>query len=1215
MMMMRTTFLGSNFDRKVLFSKDDARVFSVAGNEIRVTQTATGKRSHTIVADATTNTAVENNIESSSGCRVTDIALSSSNCVQILTAHVGAGGTGGRISAWDVEDGSEIHTINVDAPVLRIATTEADLKGCYAIVSRTKKKKKTGDDVLYWEMRRVDTDPTAPLRMSSRKRKANRSARNDAKKSAETKKKRANKANAGVDGVCGDLLARGKMRKETNGKSKKQEKAFDTRWPFLVAQGRYVAVVFGKQAEVFDVVSGKVAASYLHTHTITAVAICPTKPMMAFGDVTGKIHLWYGLPRASDDFDETRGEQVSNGGDEEEEEESKRDNTSPVSTITVLHWHAHAVACLAFGEEGNQLFSGGNEAVLVVWQLESQDINFLPRLGGPLTAIRCNRSGTAVSVCCGDNSLRLVDAVSLATRWKIRGLATYASSSAFRRRLRCAAPVVDPVTRTVAVPTCIGGASASLQFWDAQKNKHSANLDVAGRNRVSRKEVILASSASGRKGKTLDKSKRPRSVVEAVAFSLDGKWLVTADATTVGDRSIRQRTIRFWRRGSTQTTSTSLRFSPVVVLSETADARVRCASFGPSSKCVVTTHASILETDKGGRSGGGERKRKKRSVTSKQAVAGSREGVNCYKVWELYRRKETEGPAKWLARQRCGGGKLDSNGAECAVDAWRCRGFGRYRNAKPSAATWSSDGSLLAVAFGTTATLWGGKSTNTLLRAVTHPSSTPIHSLGFLDAVGLSSPPLLVVASTRRLSAYDLLTWRARFERHGDVRIGDVCVGPSHDRFAAVLEDSIVAATTKGKKKKKRGDEDAPTTRVVEFTASATTPTIVGSVECFRSTLAYLTSDEFCSLEPSGSMKMLTAGEAAQRSKANNDATDTKAVDVAEDGGYRVATTRASGTILTLFGSGGRRRNDVDKNGRGTAAFRKSSIAADGTNVLRKNVVGPSHTLPPPRTLLNVLCSAMLPPPPRRTAFVARDGDVGVGSTGNDDGNIDDSTDEDSMSVSTDFDLDSIANESSLSSATRDSRRESFESFDGTGRTSSSDEEGDDDDDDDDFLFSTALGDSFVNIGGSTHDMENLIEEHAVAAAVEKDDGCGMSVEDLKRVIFSPGRIAVSDRPKKKPKTKGGERKKNSEEEPVASFSAQTPKKQIKRSRARSQVRTAPQRRRTRSGSTEIASKAPRVAPATERKRRTRRTSSIEESKPTAGGSGGIARRTRSRRR
>ncbi|CAN0141241.1 unnamed protein product, partial [Ectocarpus fasciculatus] len=54
---------------------------------------------------------------------------------------------------------------------------------------------------------------------------------------------------------------------------------------------------------------------------------------------------------------------------------------------TDMHWHAHPVRCMAVAPDGVQLFSGGEEAVLVQWNLSKGTKAFLPRLGAPLQVL------------------------------------------------------------------------------------------------------------------------------------------------------------------------------------------------------------------------------------------------------------------------------------------------------------------------------------------------------------------------------------------------------------------------------------------------------------------------------------------------------------------------------------------------------------------------------------------------------------------------------------------------------------------------------------------------------------------------------------------------------------------------------------------------------------------------------------------------------------
>ena len=62
-----------------------------------------------------------------------------------------------------------------------------------------------------------------------------------------------------------------------------------------------------------------------------------------------------------------------------------------------MHWHAHRVRSLAFSADGTTLLSGGDEAVLVMWQLGTRNRSFLPRLGGSILAIASSSLETAIN--------------------------------------------------------------------------------------------------------------------------------------------------------------------------------------------------------------------------------------------------------------------------------------------------------------------------------------------------------------------------------------------------------------------------------------------------------------------------------------------------------------------------------------------------------------------------------------------------------------------------------------------------------------------------------------------------------------------------------------------------------------------------------------------------------------------------------------------------
>jgi NET1-associated nuclear protein 1 (U3 small nucleolar RNA-associated protein 17) len=52
---------------------------------------------------------------------------------------------------------------------------------------------------------------------------------------------------------------------------------------------------------------------------------------------------------------------------------------------SALTWHSHAVKALAFTGDGRLLYSGGEESVLTLWNLNKSIKSFIPRVGGPIS--------------------------------------------------------------------------------------------------------------------------------------------------------------------------------------------------------------------------------------------------------------------------------------------------------------------------------------------------------------------------------------------------------------------------------------------------------------------------------------------------------------------------------------------------------------------------------------------------------------------------------------------------------------------------------------------------------------------------------------------------------------------------------------------------------------------------------------------------------------
>ncbi len=98
---------------------------------------------------------------------------------------------------------------------------------------------------------------------------------------------------------------------------------------------------------------------YSHKKRISSLANDSDALQVAFGDVNGAIFV-FPYECVASGFNLRKGQK--------------------------LHWHSSAVSCLLFSG-GNQLISGGKEAVLVTWNLSTGANNFIPRLSSCISTL------------------------------------------------------------------------------------------------------------------------------------------------------------------------------------------------------------------------------------------------------------------------------------------------------------------------------------------------------------------------------------------------------------------------------------------------------------------------------------------------------------------------------------------------------------------------------------------------------------------------------------------------------------------------------------------------------------------------------------------------------------------------------------------------------------------------------------------------------------
>ncbi|KAJ1858306.1 NET1-associated nuclear protein 1 [Coemansia sp. RSA 1822] len=240
---------------------------------------------------------------------------------------------------------------------------------------------------------------------------------------------------------------------------------------------------------------------------VSAIAFHPREPVLAVGDWRGRIVFWFCV---------------------DENAESSEDRSIVRSTH---HWHAHRVNAIAFAGDSLML-SGGEEGVLVLWQLDTETRDYLPRLGSDIVGIAPSPDQMRYAITLRDNTIRIVSAVDRTLVSLLQGL-KFAERAGRARGAReldsdpfTTGLIVHPATHALV----LNGEPGRLQVFNHANDRHLASIEVAAYNRV----------GSG---------SQPH--VDLVQFSSDGAWMATVDSrrtdATRGLMGVTTSYLKFWR--------------------------------------------------------------------------------------------------------------------------------------------------------------------------------------------------------------------------------------------------------------------------------------------------------------------------------------------------------------------------------------------------------------------------------------------------------------------------------------------------------------------------------------------------------------------------------------------------------------------------------------------------------------------------------------------
>ena len=184
-----------------------------------------------------------------------------------------------------------------------------------------------------------------------------------------------------------------------------------------------------------------------------------------------------------------------------------------------LHWHRGPVNTLKWSQDGNYIISGGNETVLVIWQLDTNQQQYLPHLATEILNLTVSAKGSAYAMRLADNSVMVLSTADLAPSTNISGLAT----SLQNQQVAAAVHPTSPEQLLLAVPRdCLQHTNPRLQFAD-QLQTWDYKADLQLRRQALTRNMITAINV-GPGGQSVAEPH-----VRHLQISHDGRWLATIE--------------------------------------------------------------------------------------------------------------------------------------------------------------------------------------------------------------------------------------------------------------------------------------------------------------------------------------------------------------------------------------------------------------------------------------------------------------------------------------------------------------------------------------------------------------------------------------------------------------------------------------------------------------------------------------------------------------
>ncbi|GME38884.1 WD repeat containing protein [Neofusicoccum parvum] len=219
--------------------------------------------------------------------------------------------------------------------------------------------------------------------------------------------------------------------------------------------------------------------------------------------------------------------------EKQQKKDSKEPSAAPSLAPRTLHWHRNPVGTVKWSLDGNYIISGGQETVLVLWQLQTSKKQFLPNLTSAIDGLVVSPSGASYAVQLADNSVIVLSTAELLPKANIAGV----QSRFFSLDSTSDNELLDSVRRTAAAvnPQDSNQILLSVPASQPRTEVNGVNppapflqtYDISSNHHVFRQAITRNNATIFNQGPGATKLREPD--LRHLQLSHDGKWLATVE--------------------------------------------------------------------------------------------------------------------------------------------------------------------------------------------------------------------------------------------------------------------------------------------------------------------------------------------------------------------------------------------------------------------------------------------------------------------------------------------------------------------------------------------------------------------------------------------------------------------------------------------------------------------------------------------------------------